>query len=54
MTIIYMHTTGFPARRVYRVRSTEKDAQTEAKAFVDLFKGVTITSTRNKIKFIIL
>lgn len=49
-----MHTTGFPARRVYRVRSTERDDQTEAKAFVGLFKRMTIVNRRNKIKFIIL
>jgi hypothetical protein len=52
--IEFMHITGFPARRVYRVRSTDKEDQAEAKAFVDLFQAMTITNTRNKIKFIIL
>lgn len=53
-SIKFLHCTGFPARRVYKVENTNKQAQIEAQKFVDKLQGVCLRDTRNRIKYILL
>lgn len=52
--ISYSHSTGFPSRRVYKVLSSNKDAQEEAFAFMKMFSGYVIGNTKGKIKYILV